>query len=146
MLNKIGPGKLTYGMIAIKQLIKADKIPCDIEFENGKQVHLTHFLFIASMIHRYEGGGFNFAPKAKLTDGKFDLCIVGDMKRAMMMLALPFSFFGLHYYFKGVYKYRTSKIRIKTLIPMWVHTDGEVSVKSDDITLECLKQKLKLMT
>ena len=98
------------------------------------------------MIHHHEGGGFRLAPKANLTDGRFDLCIVGDMKRAKMFLALPFSFFGLHYIFKGVYKYRTSKIHIKTMIPMWVHTDGEVSVKSDDITLECLKQKLRLMT
>ena len=145
-LNKIGLGKLTYGIIAIKQLLKADKIPCDIEFDNGRKVHLSHFLFIASMIHHHEGGGFRLAPKANLTDGRFDLCIVGDMKRAKMFLALPFSFFGLHYIFKGVYKYRTSKIHIKTMIPMWVHTDGEVSVKSDDITLECLKQKLRLMT
>ncbi|MBO4457274.1 MAG: YegS/Rv2252/BmrU family lipid kinase [Butyrivibrio sp.] len=144
--NKIGLGKLTYGIIAIKQLLKADKIPCDIEFDNGKKVHLSHFLFIATMIHHYEGGGFNFAPKADLTDGKFDLCIVGDMQRAKMFLALPFAIFGHHYMFKGVYKYRTSKIHIKTMLPMWVHTDGEVSVKSDDITLECLKQKLMLMT
>jgi YegS/Rv2252/BmrU family lipid kinase len=145
-LNKIGLGKLTYGIIAIKQLLKADKIPCDIEFDNGRKVHLSHFLFIASMIHHHEGGGFRLAPKANLTDGRFDLCIVGDMKRAKMFLALPFSFFGLHYIFKGVCKDRTSKIHIKTMIPMWVHTDGEVSVKSDDITLECLKQKLRLMT
>ena len=145
-LNKIGLGKLTYGIIAIKQLLKADKIPCDIEFDNGRKVHLSHFLFIASMIHHHEGGGFRLAPKANLTDGRFDLCIVGDMKRAKMFLALPFSFFGLHYIFKGVYKYRSSKIHIKAMIPMWVHTDGEVSVKSDDITLECLKQKLRLMT
>ena len=145
-LNKVGLGKVTYGIIAVKQLLKADKIPCDIEFDNGKKVHLSHFLLITAMIHHYEGGGFNFAPKADLTDGKFDLCIVGDMNRAKMFFALPFAFFGLHYMFKGVYKYRASKIHIKTMLPLWVHTDGEVSVKSDDITLECLKQKLRLMT
>ncbi len=144
-LNRIGLGKLTYGAIAVRQLIKADKIPCDIEFEDGKKRHLSHFMLITAMIHHHEGGGFRFAPKADLTDGLFDLCIVGDMPRAKMFLALPFAIFGFHYIFKGVYKYRTSKFTVKTMIPMWVHTDGEVSVKSDNITLECLKQKLQLM-
>lgn len=144
-LNKIGLGKLTYGTIAVKQLLKANKIPCDIEFEDGKKLHLSHFLLITAMIHHHEGGGFKFAPKADLTDGLFDLCIVGDMPRGRMFFALPFAIFGLHYMFKGVYKYRTSKLTVKTMLPMWVHTDGEVSVKSDSVTIECLQQKLRLM-
>ena len=144
-LNKIGLGKLTYGMIAIRQLLKADKVPCDIELDDGKKIHLDRFIFIAAMIHHYEGGGFNFAPKADLTDGKFDLCFAGDMPPARMMFALPFSFFGNYYWIKGIGHYVTRKVTIKTMLPMWVHTDGEVSVKSDNITWECLKEKLQLM-
>jgi len=144
-LNKIGLGKLTYGLIAIRQLLKADRIPCDIELDNGQTVHLKHFIFIAAMIHHYEGGGFNFAPKADLSDGKFDLVYAGDMPKLRMIFALPFSFFGNYYWIKGIGHHVAGKVTIKAMLPMWVHTDGEVSVKSDNITLECLKEKLQLM-
>jgi YegS/Rv2252/BmrU family lipid kinase len=144
-LNKLGLGKLTYGSIAIRQLVKARKIPCDIELDNGTTLHLDHFLFVAAMIHRYEGGGFNFAPNADLTDGLFDLCVIGDMSKPAMFRALPFAYFGKHYGFKGIYHYTARSLTIKTAEPIWVHTDGEVSVKSDNITMECLQKKLRLM-
>ena len=144
-LNRIGLGKLTYGMIAIRQLLKADKVPCDIELDDGRIIHLERFIFIAAMIHHYEGGGFNFAPEADLTDGKFDLCFAGDMPPSRMMAALPFSFFGHYYWIKGIGHYVSGKVTVRSMLPMWVHTDGEVSVKSDNITWECLKEKLQLM-
>ena len=144
-LNRIGLGKLTYGSIAIRQLLNAEKVPCDIEFDNGETIHLGRFIFIASMVHHYEGGGFNFAPKADLTDGRFDLVYAGDMPSLRVLMALPFSFFGNYFWIKGVGHHVVRKVTIKTERPMWVHTDGEVSVKSDNITLECLQQRLRLM-
>ena len=144
-LNKLGLGKLTYGSIAIKQLLGAEKVPCDIILDNGEAIHLKRFIFIAAMIHHYEGGGFNFAPKADLTDGKFDLVYAGNMPAFRVLFALPMSFIGNYYWIKGVGHHVTSKVTIKTDKPMWVHTDGEVSVKSDNITWECLQKKLNMM-
>ena len=144
-LNKIGLGKLTYGSIAVRQLLGADKVPCDIILDNGKTIHLNRIILVAAMIHHYEGGGFNFAPDADLTDGKFDLIYAGDMPAARMFLALILSFFGHYYWIKGIGHQVVSKVTIKTDSPMWVHTDGEVSVKSDHITFECLKEKLHMM-
>ena len=143
--NKIGLGKLTYGVIAIRELLSAPKVPCVIELDDGTKIHFKNYIFIAMMIHHYEGGGFNFAPGADLSDGKFDLCYAGDIHPAKMMLALPCSFFGHYYWIKGIGHHVVSKVTIKTKEPMWVHTDGEVAVKSDNITVECLKQKLNLM-
>ena len=145
-LNKIGLGKLTYGAIAVRQLLKADKIPCDIIFEDGTTKHFKRFILIAAMIHHYEGGGFKFAPKADLCDGKFDIVAAHDMSKYKMFPALPFAFFGHHFWIKGIDHYLVSKITIRTQLPMWVHTDGEVSVKSDNITLECFKEKLKMIS
>ena len=144
-LNKIGLGKLTYGSIALRQLFSAEKVPCDIILDNGKTIHLKRFIFIAAMVHHYEGGGFKFAPDADLTDGKFDLVYAGNMMSAKMLLALPLSFIGHYFWIKGIGHHVVQKVSIKTDKPMWVHTDGEVSVKSDHITLECLQQKLRMM-
>lgn len=144
-LNKLGLGKLTYGSIALRQLLGAEKVPCDITLDDGQVIHLKRFIFIAAMIHHYEGGGFNFAPKADLTDGKFDLVYAGNMPGFKMLFALPMSFIGNYYWIKGIGHHVVQKVNIKTEKPMWVHTDGEVSVKSDNITWECLQKKLNMM-
>lgn len=144
-LNRIGLGKLTYGLIAVRQLLKAPKVPCDIILDTGETVHLEKFIFIAAMIHHYEGGGFKFAPKSDMTDGKFDLVYAGDMPTILMFFALPFAFFGNYFWIRGVGHNLVEKVTIKTRSPMWVHTDGEVSVQSDNITYECLKQRLHMM-
>lgn len=144
-LNKIGLGKLTYLTIAVRQILKADKIPCDIIIDDNEPIHLDHFLFVAAMIHHYEGGGFKFAPDADLTDGLFNMCIVGALPIARIFVALPLAYVGKHYWIKGIQHVTARKVTINTHIPMWVHTDGEVQVKSDSITLECLQQKLSLI-
>ncbi len=143
--NRIGLGKLTYGTIALRELFGAQKIPCSISIDGNDPIELEHFIFIAAMIHHFEGGGFNFAPNADLCDGKFDLVWAGNMPPARMLYALIFSFFGNYFWIKGVGYQRAEKVTIRTEKPMWVHTDGEVSVKSDHVTLECLKEKLRLM-
>jgi len=143
--NKIGLGKLTYGIIALRELFGAEKVPCDIILDDETTIHVDHFIFAAAMVHHYEGGGFNFAPKADLTDGKFDLVFAGDMPSAKMLFALPMSFFGNYYWIKGIGHHVVKRVTIKTKKPLWVHTDGEVALKSDNITFECLQQKLQMM-
>ena len=145
-LNKIGLGKLTYGSIAVRQILHADQPSCDIETDDGQTLHIDHLIFAAAMIHHYEGGGFNFAPDADLQDGYFDLIVGGDIGTFQIFKVLPLAFFGKHYGQKGVHHIRAKEIKIKTAIPMWVHTDGEVLLKSDAITLSCLKQKLNLLS
>lgn len=73
----------------------------------------------------YEGGGFKFAPLADYRDGLLDLCVVGDLSKALILLALPTAFFGRHYMFRGITAYRARKVEIQTSAPLWVHTDGK---------------------
>ena len=145
VLNKIGLGKLTYLTIALKQLIKAQKITCTITLDDGTSVFLPKFLFVACMIHRYEGGGFKFCPGANISDGIIDVCAVGNIPKWLVLMALPTAFFGKHYLFKGIEHYTASKIHLETSAPLWVHTDGEVTRKSNSITITCKKQKLQFL-
>ncbi|MGN1180484.1 MAG: diacylglycerol/lipid kinase family protein [Suilimivivens sp.] len=145
ILNKIGLGKLTYLGIALKQLIAAKKVSCDIYINDEEPVHLKRFLFVAGMVHQYEGGGFMFCPGANYHDGVLDICAAGDISKLLILVALPTAFFGKHYMFKGIDKYSASVMKLKTSVPLWVHTDGEVSVKADFITLTCEKNKLQML-
>ncbi len=145
LMNKIGLGKLTYLGIALKQLIAAKKVSCDIILDDKQTFHLPRFLFIAGMIHQYEGGGFMFCPDADSHDGILDICVIGDVPKPVILYALPTAFTGRHYRFKGVERYAAQKLCIKTSSPVWVHTDGEVALQADCITITCQKDKLQLL-
>lgn len=145
MLNKIKLGKLTYLGIALKQLIAARPISCELYLDGKPPIYVNRFLFIASMIRRYEGGGFKFCPDADSGDGLLDLCFVGSLPKLLILFALPTAFFGKHYIFPRISHYRANRVEIKTSAPLWVHTDGEVYVKSDHIYLTCEKQKLNFL-
>lgn len=144
--NQIGLGKLTYLGIALKQLLTAPKTSCKLWLDDADEpIILDNFLFIASMNHRFEGGGFMFCPNANHKDGILDLCVVGNVSKPTILCALPFAFKGQHYRFKGVESKRASKIRICTDSPLWVHTDGEAKTQADGICITLLEEKLKVI-
>ncbi len=145
IMNKIGLGKLTYLGIALKQLLAAKKVSCKITLDNQEVISLPRFLFIANMVHQFEGGGFKFCPGADAHDGLFDICAAGDISKWLILFALPTAFAGSHYRFNGIDRYRAKDLQIETSDPLWFHTDGEVFVKSDKITLTCEKDKLQLL-
>lgn len=145
VLNKIGMGKLTYLSIALKQLIKAKKVTCRLTLDDNRSIELSKFLFVACMIHQYEGGGFKFCPGASACDGVIDVCTVGNIPKWLILMALPTAFFGKHYIFRGIEHYTAKKIQLETSSPLWVHTDGEVTRKSSSITITCEKQKLQFL-
>lgn len=142
-LNKLKLGKLTYLGIALKQLFAAKTVSCTIHLDSKTLIHIPRFLFSAFMIHPYEGGGFCFCPQADNTDGILDLCVVGKLPKLLILIALPTAFWGKHYIFPKIDHYTASSIRIKTSIPLWVHTDGEVHFRSDQISISCLKQRVR---
>lgn len=145
ILNKLKLGKLTYLGIALKQLITARPVSCELYLDDKEPIRVNRFLFIASMIRQYEGGGFKFCPGADTEDGLLDICFVGQLPKLLILIALPTAFFGKHYMFPHISHYRAHKVEIKTSIPLWVHTDGEVYFKADHIYLSCEKQKLTFL-
>lgn len=145
-LNKFGLGKLTYLAIALRQLIAAKSVSCDIYLDDRQTpIHLDRFLFTAFMIHKYEGGGFQFCPMADDHDGKLDLCVVGKIPKPVILAALPTAFWGKHYMFSAIRHYAATKVTFLASAPLWVHTDGEVYRKANHITISCLPQKIRLM-
>lgn len=145
VLNKLKLGKLTYLGIALKQLLLAKSVSCSFTLDDQKTIHLDRFLFIAAMLHQYEGGGFKFAPGADAADGILDLCVVGPISKPSILVALPTAFFGQHYHFTHVDPYQAKKIEIRSSAPLWVHTDGEVPARSSHIIISCRKQAIRLL-
>lgn len=145
-LNRLKLGKLTYLGIALKQLFAAKRVSCDLYLDDAKEpIHIKKILFLTAMNHRYEGGGFKFCPDADDTDGLLDLCVAGGLPKLVVLFALPTAFFGKHFIFPGINHYLAKKIRVETSTPLWLHTDGEVHQKTNQLTAYCIRQNIRFI-
>lgn len=146
VLNKLGLGRLTYLGVALKQLLGAKKISGKLLLDDGTTLAVENMLFTACMLHRFEGGGFMFCPDADDTDGCLDMCVVGDIPKLKVLLALPSAFKGKHYRYKGISACRAASLTIECSAPLWVHTDGEVERRSRKITVSCQREAIRIIT
>ena len=145
-LNRIGLGKLAYLTIAVKQLLTAKSVSCQVTLNQKQSFTIRKYLFLAGMLHRYEGGGFKFCPNAKPDDGIIDICTAATkLPKWVILLVLPTAFFGKHYLFPGIEPYQAHTLHLKTSTPMWIHTDGEVLRFEDEITISCQKRALTII-
>lgn len=144
-MNRLGLGKLTYLGIALRQLFASKASSATLRINGGDPVSIGNMLFAACMLHRYEGGGFMFAPEASADDGILNICAVGDLSRLFILFALPTAFKGKHYKFKGITPYKAETVTIETSAPLWVHTDGEVARQSSSICVTCEKQAIHIL-
>ena len=94
--------KLTYLGIALRLLLKGETVSCQITFEDGAVLKLDHLLFAAVMNHRYEGGGFMFAPDADYADGYLNLCAAHNLTFSRALRILPTAFDGKHLHFNEI--------------------------------------------
>lgn len=145
LLNRIGLGKLTYLAIALKNLYHTKTNACSMRFDEQAPVSLPSFFFIASMIHRYEGGGFMFCPDADYQDGILDFCVVGNLKKLSILRILPTAYKGKHLRFQNIDAYRGMTLHLTCEKPLWVHTDGEVNPQSNSLTISSTTEKLQFL-
>lgn len=144
-LNHLHLGKLTYAGIALRQLCREKASSCRIYLDQLPAIELPRFHFIATMIHKYEGGGFQFCPDADYTDGLLDICVIGDISRLKILVMLPTGFSGNHLRFKGVKSYRAREVRIVTDVSLPVHTDGESCGYQKEIRMSCKNEQLHML-
>lgn len=146
LLNRIKLGKLTYVLIALRQWMHLKPQAAEIIVDGGKPISFSRCYFIASMNHRYEGGGFMFAPQANPSDGKLSICAVTDIPKLKMLFLLPTALSGKHVRFKGIHTYNCNTLTIHTKTALPVHTDGEPVFLQHDLSLRCLPEQLNVIT
>lgn len=78
----------------------------------------------------YIGGGMKLIPQAKIDDGKFHLCLIGDASKPDVLMNVSKIFSGKHLSHPKVSSFTASKITIKTTYPLTVQTDGEILGKT----------------
>ncbi|MGC1434306.1 MAG: diacylglycerol kinase family protein [Terriglobales bacterium] len=71
------------------------------------------------------GGGMKVAPRARLDDGKIDVCTIGHMNKFKLLCLFPSVFFGRHLGIPEVEYFQTERLRVETEEPRDVYADGE---------------------
>lgn len=143
--NRFNQGKLTYGAIALRELATIPSCKARIVLDDQQVIHINKLIFAACMNTPYEGGGFKFAPDASAENGCLNLAAIGDLNLPQMLPKFPAAYLGKYYQFKGVHHGPFHKMQIKLDQPLWVHTDGEVTRKSSEVSVKCLPRVLKML-
>lgn len=145
MLNRFHLGKLTYILLAIKQIIKTVPFDADILIDDQKTLHKKKVLFLAAMNERFEGGGLLMAPNASDRDGLLSVCIVSGLSKACVLFLMPLIFFGKHTWIKGVDIISCHSMHIHASSPQYIHTDGEVPGVTSDLLYTIEKQAVRIL-
>ncbi len=71
------------------------------------------------------GGGMQVAPRARLDDGRLDVCIIRDINKFKLFCAFPTIYFGRHLGLNEVEYSQAERVRVETEHPLDVYADGE---------------------
>ncbi len=141
-LNRLGLGKLTYLLIALKQLLLMRPCSAEISVDGGAPTPYSGILFAAAMNAKYEGGGFMFCPDADVSDDILDVCLVEKMPKLKILALLPTAFFGKHTKYKGIHILRCKTLSVAVQRPLAVHTDGESDAFYPSMEISLCEKKL----
>ncbi len=116
-------GSLAYAITGARKLAELEPIAARITAPDYELE--TKFLVLAVGNGRSTGGGTLLTPKASLTDGLLDVCVVESRpRRQFARLALKFRK-GLHVGRAGVHYLQLPSVRIVAERPIPVNVDGE---------------------
>ncbi|MCL2363917.1 MAG: hypothetical protein FWC71_04555 [Defluviitaleaceae bacterium] len=93
-------GRYAYVAAVYKSIAQHSNVPLTVEV-NGEVID-DGFTLVAICNGQYYGGGLHIAPKARVDDGKFTLCLVRGMSRPKTMLIFPSLMIAQHHRLKTV--------------------------------------------
>jgi len=150
VMNKLGIGKFTYGLLTVISLFSMETTDAVIEgvLEDDKKMpreEIKNVIFSAAMNIRCEGGGVPMAPYAKATDGKLTLCTASGIPKWRTFLCFPFLLAGKQHLFKGFSARRFTELKIRFSKPFTLHADGESCGEVNSVVFKALPGKLQIL-
>jgi diacylglycerol kinase (ATP) len=73
----------------------------------------------------FYGDGMKIAPRARLDDGAFDVCLIEAINRLKLLSVFPSVYFGRHLGIQEVKYFQATAARVETEHPLDVYADGE---------------------
>ncbi|AIR97362.1 diacylglycerol kinase [Streptomyces glaucescens] len=104
-------GRLKYDLAMLAELAAFRPFPYRITFDDGA-VHEVEATLVAVGNGSSYGGGMRICPGADLTDGLFDVTVVGDCSRRTLLRVFPAVYRGGHVDHPKVTVHRAAKVEI----------------------------------
>ncbi|MGL4695043.1 diacylglycerol/lipid kinase family protein [Enterococcus larvae] len=124
-LNKFNMGSLSYLVAILKVLFAQKGFPVLIDM-NGKSMNFSRAFLCTVTNHPYFGGGVAIAPTADPRKPIIDLVLVERINIFKIFWLIFLLSRKKHMESKYFHHYQTSKLRIVSTIPEFVHADGEI--------------------
>jgi diacylglycerol kinase (ATP) len=93
----------------------------------------------------FYGDGMHVAPRAKMDDGKLDLCVINPLNRLKLLSLFPSVYFGRHLAIEEVEYSQTERVRVETAQPVDIYADGEY-VCQTPVEIGVERNALKVIT
>ncbi len=133
-----------YGISAPHELLRFEAFPMRL-CSNGSGPGQFRPTLLATVANTSTyGGGMKIAPKARIDDGKLDLCIVRDMNKFNRFCLFPTVYFGRHLISQKVEYEQRDRISIETESPVDVYADGEYVCKTP-VTFQIAREALQVV-
>jgi diacylglycerol kinase (ATP) len=136
-------GTGTYIVALVKTLRRFTPVGFRIETPDGPEG--LDAMLIAVGNGRSYGGGMKVTPDADMTDGTFDVCVIGCLSKGAFIRAFPSVFRGGHTDHPAVRMLRVPWIRLSANRPVLLYADGE-RVGPVPALLEVLPNSLRVVT
>lgn len=119
-------GRLAYLYAILKTLVRYRNHPVEICADGAVRGRYT-IRNVAVANGRFFGGGLAIAPQANLSDGQFDVVILGDLSRTALLRHAPRFYRGTHHTLDGVDTFRAASLTATPLgdRPVLLDVDGE---------------------
>jgi YegS/Rv2252/BmrU family lipid kinase len=136
----------SYIVAALKTIALYFNAPT-VQIEMDDQTLTQPALMVSIMNGRRMGGGFMMAPEGMIDDGKFDLCIAGQVSRPGIFLLLPRFMQGSQANHPAIQMARSARVRVTAVngsLP--AHADGEtLCVTGQQLELQILPKRLEMI-
>lgn len=140
--KKFIPNSLSYIISLFYTTFGFSPMNVKIEFDNN--IIEDSILLLAACNGKFYGGGIPIAPKANITDGFFDLCLVKSAPFLRLITKIPKSLKGDLSNIEEVNFYNSEKVYIKSEEDLTINIDGEIFFNRE-VQFEIIKNGLKVM-
>ena len=122
--SKAAGGFATFLGATLQSMLAYRNKPAEIVID-GKYVRNLPVCNVVIANGRYFGGGMKVMPQADLSDGKFDVLVMGDLNRAELLANLANVYSGTHLGHPKVEVFQAESVRVTSVARLKLDLDGE---------------------